>query len=187
MKSLSESLLNLPQKDHPVVQKLIRFVTASPEKFERLKPTLTKLESYEDTVMDVFRLAYQYPEDLGEYENKIIFELYNVVRLLPYHADPVGLETVSRFKYTKDPKFPIRDCDDKTVPILAKAILDKIPCRAVVCGKGNRPHHIYPEIQLNGHWIPADATYPERSVFGQKLYGEMFRREFYLADFQKKF
>ncbi|EKP11803.1 hypothetical protein [Leptospira borgpetersenii] len=187
MKSLSESLLNLPQKSHPAVRELIRVVTASPEKFERLKPTLSKLESYEDTVSDVFRLAYQYPEDLEEYRNKSIFELYNVVRLLPYYADPVGLETVSRFKYTKEPTYPIRDCDDKTVPILAKAILDKIPCRAVVCGKSDRPHHIYPEIQLNGHWIPADATYPERSVFGQKLYGEKFRREFYLSDFQKKF
>ncbi len=62
--------------------------------------------------------------------------------LLPYHADPVGLETVSRFKYTKDPNFPIRDCDDKTVPILSKAILDKIPCRAVVWKRKPSPSHI---------------------------------------------
>ncbi|UZN09268.1 hypothetical protein M5D10_18490 [Leptospira santarosai] len=187
MNSFSEILSNLSQKNLPSVQDLIRFVNSNPEKFQRLKPKLSKLISYEDTVSDVFRIAFQYPEDLEEYTNQSIFELYNFVRLLPYHGDPVGLETVSRFKYTKDPEFPIRDCDDKTVPLLAKAIIDKIPCRAVVCGKADRPHHIYPEIQLNGYWIPADATYPLRSVFGQKLYGENFRREFYLSDFRKKF
>ncbi|OOV40199.1 hypothetical protein B1J93_17795 [Leptospira kirschneri serovar Pomona] len=187
MKSFSEILSSLPQKNLPSIQELIRFVNSNPEKFQSLKPTLSKLISYEDTVSDVFRIAYQYPEDLEEYKNKSIFDLYNYVRVLPYCADPVGLETVSRFKYTKEPSFPIRDCDDKTVPILAKAILEKIPCRAVVCGKTDRPHHIYPEIQLNGLWIPADATYPLRSVFGQKLYGENFRREFYLTDFIKKF
>ncbi|EMO44707.1 hypothetical protein [Leptospira santarosai] len=187
MDALLETISKLSLSDRERFEKIKSLSLKYPDLFKNIKPTLTKLVSYEDTVSDVFRIAFQYPEDLEEYTNQSIFELYNFVRLLPYHGDPVGLETVSRFKYTKDPEFPIRDCDDKTVPLLAKAIIDKIPCRAVVCGKTDRPHHIYPEIQLNGYWIPADATYPLRSVFGQKLYGENFRREFYLDDFRKKF
>ncbi|EKR25605.1 hypothetical protein [Leptospira interrogans] len=187
MDALTETISKLSHLDRERFEKIKSLSLKYPDLFKNIKPTLTKLESYEDTVSEVFRLAYQYPEDLEEYKDKSIFELYNYARLLPYCADPIGLETVSRFKYTKEPKFPIRDCDDKTVPILAKAIIDKIPCRAIVCGKGDRPHHIYPELQLNGFWIPADATYPLRSIFGQKLYGEKFRREFYLTDFQKKF
>ncbi|EMJ96581.1 hypothetical protein [Leptospira alstonii] len=187
MDTLKETISKLSLSDRERFEKIKSLSLKRPDIFKNIKPTLTKLDSYEDTVSEVFRMAFQYPEDLGEYKDKSIFELYNFVRLLPYYADPVGLETVSRFKYTKDPRFPIRDCDDKTIPILAKAIIEKIPCRAVVCGKFDRPHHIYPEIQLNGHWIPVDATYPERSVFGQKLYGEKFRKEYYLSDFQKKF
>ncbi|MGQ2802044.1 hypothetical protein ACT54M_16800, partial [Leptospira santarosai] len=81
MNSFSEILSNLSQKNLPSVQDLIRFVNSNPEKFQNIKPTLTKLVSYEDTVSDVFRIAYQYPEDLEEYTNQSIFELYNFVRL----------------------------------------------------------------------------------------------------------
>ncbi|WP_078124768.1 hypothetical protein [Leptospira alexanderi] len=187
MDTLKETISKLSLSDQERFEKIKSLSLKYPDLFKNIKPTLTKLDSYEDTVSEVFRMAFLYPEDLGEYKTKSIFDLYNFVRALPYYADPVGLETVSRFKFTRDPEFPIRDCDDKTVPILSKAMIDKIPCRAVVCGKTNRPHHIYPEIQLNGHWVPADATYPTRSVFGQKLYGENFRKEYYLSDFQKKF
>ncbi|MDI7216646.1 hypothetical protein QMN07_03815, partial [Leptospira santarosai] len=68
----SEILSNLPQKN-VAVQDLIRFVNSNPEKFQNIKPTLTKLVSYEDTVSDVFRIAFQYPEDLEEYTNQSIF------------------------------------------------------------------------------------------------------------------
>ncbi|TGK25387.1 hypothetical protein [Leptospira stimsonii] len=152
-----------------------------------IRTNLTPLGSYVETVQDVFRFASQYPQDLGEFLNKSIYELYNFVRSLPYCPDPPGLETISRFKFTRLPWFPIRDCDDKTVPLLSWAMFNKVPCRAVVCGKGERPHHIYPEVFLNGGWISADATYSHRCMFGQKLYGENFREEFYLSDFEKKF
>ncbi|EMN90417.1 hypothetical protein [Leptospira weilii] len=187
MNSVFELLKKLPNVNSPAIQALLTHLEKNPERYKNLKPNLNPLESFEDTVSDVFRYAYQYPNDLGEYKNKSIYDLYNFVRSLPYHADPKGLETVSRFLYTRELDFPIRDCDDKTVPILAWAIFNKVPCRAVVCGEGERPHHIYPEVQISGVWYSADATYSNRCSFGMKLYGERFRKEYYLKDFIKKF
>ncbi|EMO96273.1 hypothetical protein [Leptospira interrogans] len=181
---LKEILQKLPTKDQESFELIFNLFEKDPS-LGVIRSTLVPLGSYQDTVEDVFRIAYLYPQDLGEYLHKSIFELYNLIRSLPYCPDPPGLETVSRFKFTRLPWFPIRDCDDKTIPILSWAIYHNVPCRAVVCGQAVRPHHIYPELSLNGHWLTVDATYPDRCTFGQKLYGENFREEFYLKDFEK--
>lgn len=146
-----------------------------------MKKTIVPLENYIQTVETVLRLAKNYTKDLIPFYGMTIFAFYDYVRRLPYIPDPVGKETVSRPKYTLNPEWTgARDCDDKTVPLLAKAIVLNIPARAVVCGQGEKPHHIYPEIQMNGDWITADATYPERCILNKKLYNENFRKEFYL-------
>ncbi|MCE9499014.1 MAG: hypothetical protein K8R21_00615 [Leptospira sp.] len=136
------------------------------------------LNSYKQTVSKVFEFAERYKADLEFLKNMTIFEFYNLVRALPYHPDPKGEETVVRQKYTIQPEWKgARDCDDKTLLILSFANLKNIPGQAVVCGQGERPHHIYPEIELNGKIFPADATYP-RCSFSKKLYNEKFRKVF---------
>lgn len=142
-----------------------------------MQATKTKLISYRETVGHIFRLAATYPEDINGFEN--IYQLYNYVRGLEYKPDPRGKEFVSRFFYTKHPIFPIRDCDDKTVPLISYAIAHDIANRIVVCGEGDIPHHVYPEIFVFGKWTPADATFPERCFFGKYLYNESFRKIFY--------
>lgn len=139
------------------------------------------LDTYRTTVREVFRLARQYAKDLEPYQFGSFFDAYNYSRSLPYHADPAGLETVSRpgFTLRGDWRGP-RDCDDKTVQIIAAAQRFGIPVRAVVCGQIPRPHHIYPEVMLHGEWMPADATYPDRGCrIGKRLYGEVFREVFH--------
>jgi transglutaminase-like putative cysteine protease len=163
-----------------------------------------KLESYRDTVSEVYRLARSYSSDIqkpfyytkqdlcgiaqlcgtdlkaGRWRN--LFHFYDYVRSLPYHPDPVGLETVSRPLYTLNPEWTgPRDCDDKTILIMAYCHLNNIPARAVVVGKGLRPHHIYPEVFIHDTWQPADATYPDSDHdcrFGKRLYNENFREVF---------
>ncbi len=135
------------------------------------------LISYRKTVETIFRLAASYPEDISEFEN--IYQLYNFVRNLKYKPDPPGKEFVSRFEFTKIPNYPIRDCDDKTIPIISYAIANNIPNRIIVCGVGTTPHHVYPEIFVFGLWTPADATFTEQCKFGEYLYEENFRKIFY--------
>lgn len=145
--------------------------------------TEDRLNGYEDTVSLIVKWAKEFSNDLTIFKelNLSIYHVFLYSRSLPYNPDPVGLETVSRPLITLNPDWTgPRDCDDKTLQILAACRLFGIPGRPVVVGQTNKPHHIYPEIKIPGNtdWIPADSTYPDRSVMGQRLYGEIYRHEF---------
>lgn len=141
-----------------------------------MQATRKNLDSYRETVAAIFRLAETYPQDVSEFKN--IYALYNFVRKLTYKRDPPGKEFLSRFFYTKNENYPIRDCDDKTLPIISYAILKNIPNRIIVCGVGDSPHHVYPELFIFNSWTPADATFSDRCTFGKYLYEENFRKIF---------
>jgi len=130
------------------------------------------------SVSHIIRLAKQYSADLKEFADKMdFFSFYNYVRELPYIPDPKGKETISRPAYTVNPNWKgCRDCDDKTVLIAAFCELKKIPWRVIVCGVREYPHHVYPEIMFQDKWTQADATYPDRCLFGKSLYVERYRK-----------
>jgi transglutaminase-like putative cysteine protease len=54
------------------------------------------------------------------------------------------------------------DCDDMTILLGAMLMSTGHPVRLVLVGfnplKPHRYSHIYPEVQVKGRWIPADAT-----------------------------
>lgn len=144
-----------------------------------MKATETKLINQDQTVSEIERIAREHINDLENYKEWDFFKFYNLVRSLPYVADPIGRETLSRPKYLLSLDWiGSRDCDDKTILLVSKAIQNKIPYRVVICGQGTYAHHVYPEIYFCKKWFPADATYPERSVFGKYLYKENFRKVF---------
>ncbi|HMV44814.1 MAG TPA: hypothetical protein PK079_21630 [Leptospiraceae bacterium] len=144
-----------------------------------MKAIEQKLINQDQTVSEIQRIAKQYVSDLDNFKDWDFFKFYNLVRALPYVADPIGKETLSRPCYTiLNDWTGSRDCDDKTILLVSKAIQNKIPYRIVICGQGNYAHHVYPEILFCGLWLPADATYPNRSVFGKYLYKEGFRKVF---------
>ena len=141
--------------------------------------TKKKLENPEYTVAEIKRIAEQYKNDLIQFANFGFFKFYNLVRKLKYIPDPKYQETLSRPKYTINENWQgSRDCDDKTILILAFCNLKKIPTRIVISGIGDKPHHVYPEIYFNKIFVPADATYPNKSVFGKTLYTEKYRKVF---------
>lgn len=144
--------------------------------------TTSELKDYIDTLKVIISFAEKYQTDLEQFKNTNIYKFYDIVRKLPYVADPVGVETVSRPKYLIDPNWTgPRDCDDKTLLIAAQAEQLKIPYRIIVCGQGTKPHHVYPEISLNGNWVSSDATYP-RCQLGNLLYKENFRKVYSKKD-----
>lgn len=144
-----------------------------------MKITETELINQDQTVSEIERIARQYVNDLDDYKDWDFFRFYNLVRSLSYIADPPGRESLARPFYTLEKKWKhFRDCDDKTILLVSKAIQNKIPYRIVICGQGSYAHHVYPEILFCGHWLPADATYSNRSVFGKYLYKENFRKVF---------
>lgn len=130
------------------------------------------------SVSQIIRIAKNYASDLKDYADRQgFFEFYNYVRNLPYIPDPKGKETISRPAYTVNPEWKgSRDCDDKTVLIGSFCELKKMPWRIAVVGVKEYPHHVYPEIMHLDRWTQADATYPDRCLFGKSLYVERYRK-----------
>ena len=54
------------------------------------------------------------------------------------------------------------DCDDMTILLGSMLLATGHPVRLALTGfRANRPHtytHIYPEVNVQGHWIALDAT-----------------------------
>lgn len=96
--------------------------------------------------------------------------LYNFVKsTIRYLPDPIGVETV------QDPEITIKlaagDCDDHTVLLGALAMSVGIPVRFHVLGFHRDDFkHIYPELQVDGQWVPADTTGKFRMGRRTKLY-----------------
>ena len=144
-----------------------------------MKKTVEKLTSYRETIAEMFRLGL-YVGDVAHMDGLSMRAAYAQILAMPYVGDPAGEETVSRPGFTLRPNWQgPRDCDDKSVIIIALANRRRIPSRLCVVGvTSGRPHHVYPELKIDGAWLPTDPTYPERNSWGQRLYAETFRRVF---------
>jgi len=148
--------------------------------------TMKQIENHQETVDRIIGNARENIRDMDPYLAMDLFRFYNYIRALPYLRDPKGVETISRPAYvlSGDWQGPdgfapcCRDCDDKTLAMISFCFAKNIPVRIVVAGQfPGVAHHIYPEVNLSGKWIPADPTYPDRNSFAKKLYDEeRFRR-----------
>jgi len=162
-----------------------------------------ELETYIQTLKEIKRLSLLYYKDLL-LPNKFSFnfrtctlpELNRFIKdTLIYVSDPAGQEHLTRagysMRYANSGKNHPLDCDDKTHLIVSWLLLQNelltkdltMPyvIYIVVSGRGDRPHHVYPEITLPGvvkDYI-IDSTYP-RNVLGQSLFPEKYRRKFHL-------
>lgn len=143
-----------------------------------------ELTDFRETVSKVLEFGKKYKDDwrsVIKYNPsvKTALDYYEYVKFLPFLGDR-GVEIVTRAIYTLDPNWSYnRDCDDKTVAICNYAEANSIPYRVKVIGENDRPHHIYPELQIEGKWYVFDATFPDRCHFGKKLYKEKFIEIFY--------
>jgi hypothetical protein len=89
-----------------------------------------------------------------------------VRRNIRYVQDPIEIETVQ----TPEATLELRagDCDDHAVLMVALAGAIGIPGRFKVVGFSNANlQHVYPELLIDGAWLPADTT--SQSSFGQPM------------------
>jgi hypothetical protein len=150
-----------------------------------IKAGVINKAGYKRTVREMIRIASTHKNDLIEYADWSILKFYLYVRALEYRRDIPGVETLVRPKYSIKKNWKRwRDCDDKTMLIISWAMLNNKPWRIAVVGKGDHPHHVYPELNINHKWLPVDPTFgPDQghknvSYFGKKLYQENFREIF---------
>lgn len=146
-----------------------------------MKITDIEMNDWHETVEEMIRVVMQYARlDIPAGPN--LYEFYSQIRNIPYQRDSKKAEVVSRPAYLLT-HFLSLDCKKKAVLLAAYAEAHNMPWRFAVVGEKKafsplKPHHIYPEIEINSRWIPTDATFPDRSTFGLKMYREDFRKVF---------
>lgn len=164
--------------------------------------TKDPLTHYEQTLKEMKRLALDYWTDLLE-PNKFNFDFYNATlkevheflkNRLQYVSDPEGLEHLTRVKYSlalaNNANYPL-DCDDKAILFLSYLLLQNYkfsksiekPFEIYICvaGRNNKPHHVYPMVDLPGilNGFNVDSTYP-KNEFGKPLFPEKFFKKYHL-------
>ncbi len=93
-------------------------------------------------------------------------EMFDYVRRLPYQADPKPKEIVSRPCHLFSGRFQGIDCKKKTVLMASWAKRNGVPYRFIGSSQreDQKVHHIFPQFKIDGHWINADATYPDYRI-----------------------
>ena len=101
--------------------------------------------------------------DMSPYADKSIFEVFDIIKSLPFVPDPADTELLMRPRYTLSGG---GDCDDKCIALAAYCKMVGIPYRFVASRRAGQPtlHHVFCEIFLNGKWIHADPTYNFNSL-----------------------
>jgi hypothetical protein len=113
-------------------------------------------KTYDELCAEMAAIAIEYKGEAVDLPNNSA-ELFEFVRKIPFLPEKV--ETL------KAPSVTIADggdCDDKTIVVCAWALARKCPCRITLAGVKEEPgryHHVFPELFINGAWIPYDATY----------------------------
>lgn len=107
------------------------------------------------------RLAVTYCLDAVSLSCLSLSALQAEIRSWRYRADPKGTEWVQRPMATIKGLSPFRDCDDRAIVVGAWAELAGLPFRFVAVGHlPGKPFHVFCEVQMDGQWFVADATYP---------------------------
>ena len=129
--------------------------------------TTQHLESVYQTGAKMRRLVCDYWADLGPWLDLPFLDFYRYVCDLPYIADPLTIEFVSRAKFTLNPFFNVaRDCDDKAV-LLASWWHGHDEGKRFVASStkpDKKLHHVFVQLE-NGIFL--DATYKKnKDYFG---------------------
>jgi transglutaminase-like putative cysteine protease len=128
--------------------------------------TITKADtdgSARETGPFMHRMVDLYCHDMLPYVHLSLPEVFDLVKSIPYNADPVNEETLQRPYYTMNQLSYGGDCDDKCIALASWARLNSLPYRFIAVRKNGYPclHHVLCEIYLdnNGGWTTADPTY----------------------------
>jgi len=96
--------------------------------------------------------------------------MHSFVRRIPYRRDVEPIEVIARPSRLLGGEFSALDCKKKAICLAAWAVCNRVPYRFVVSSR--RPdrkfHHVFPQVNLRGEWINADATYSYMSLGAEK-------------------
>lgn len=133
-------------------------------------PRVRELTNVNQTAFNMYRIAYAWKDDMAAYATLNLSELFNLLKNIPFNADPVDTELLQQPFYTLNQMGRGGDCDDKAICVGAWCHLNKLPFRflAVSTQANGELHHVLTEILYHGSWIEFDPTY-RFNVLGRPL------------------
>lgn len=146
-----------------------------------MKLTVKKLQNKDQTGKEMHRLIKQYSGDLhavyvrkdGQlvpFSSLSIMEAFDIIRRIPYRRDIKPIEVISRPNGILKNAPVGMDCKKKAILIAAYLKERGIPFRLIASSRkqNRRIHHVFPQMNVAGKWLNADATYPHYQLFQQK-------------------
>lgn len=125
------------------------------------RPKVVELTDVQQTASNMYRIAYAWKDDMAPYASMHFNELFDLLKNIPFNADPVDTEQLQRPFYTLNQIGLGGDCDDKSICVGAWCHLNKFPFRfvAVSMNPDKQLHHVFTEIFYRNQWITFDPTY----------------------------
>lgn len=115
-------------------------------------------------------MVRRYYQDMAPWASCTVFEIFEIIKNLPFRPDPHWEETLMRPLYTMNMQGAGGDCDDKAIALASWAVLNSIPYRFVAVRRADMPgfHHVFCELYINGRWLHADPTYTFNTLGRQR-------------------
>lgn len=134
------------------------------------QPRIRELTDVQQTSSEMYRIAWAWKEDMAPWASMNLQELFDLIKNIPFNADPEGVEFLQRPWYTMNQTGRGGDCDDRAIATGAWCHLRGIPFRFVAVSRSKTAplHHVLTELYLNGEWFEFDPTY-SFNVLGRPL------------------
>lgn len=123
-----------------------------------------ELTDLQQTATEMYRIAWAWKEDMLPYVTLNLQELFDLLRSIPFNADPEDMELLQRPWYTLNEAGAGGDCDDKMICVGAYCHLRNIWFRFVAVSRGTDPekeplHHVLVQMYIQKQWQIFDPTY----------------------------
>jgi transglutaminase-like putative cysteine protease len=114
----------------------------------------------------MYVMVERYHTDMLPYVHLGVWDIFELIKNIPFRNDPVEVETLQRPFYTMSESGPGGDCDDKSIALASWCRCCMIPFRFKVVRRFDMSdlHHVYTEMYYSKKWIHADPTYSFNSL-----------------------
>lgn len=135
-----------------------------------MRAKTVELVDVQQTASNMYRIAFAWKEDMAAYASMNLQELFDLLKNIPFNADPKDTELLQRPWFTLNQAGKGGDCDDKAIATGAWCHLRGIRFRFVAVSRSLKIplHHVLTEMYLNGKWFEFDPTYAF-NVLGRPL------------------
>jgi len=143
--------------------------------------SFNNLLSKNQTGHEMYKIVERYHGDLDSlfvnYSGKLVpisslplNRFFDFVKNIPYRRDTRPIEVIARPKKIIENRQLGMDCKKKSILMASYLSRRGVPYRFIASSRlpSKAVHHVFPQINLFGFWLNADATYSDYNLFQPK-------------------